>query len=332
MADVLYIHGLGHFHPDTVIDNAFLESLAIGTSNDWILERVGIRERRTVLPLQYIADTKNADVRAADEAASLSSLDMAIAAASLALKRSGIRASQIGLVVAGGCVPSMNLPSEANRIARAMGLNVPAFDLNAGCASFGAQLHWLRLARAGLPEFVLIVNSEATTRVVDYRDRSAAVLWGDGAAAAIISSSVPASVRVTESGCGGDSSGADLIEIPRFGHFRQQGSLVQRFAIKTMQGCLARSVDRLRSRASTNASIYFVGHQANGTALERVAASAALEGSQQLQHVALFGNTGAAGAPSVLSQNWGALVPGVGVALAVVGAGLSFAWLELEVS
>jgi 3-oxoacyl-[acyl-carrier-protein] synthase-3 len=71
----LYLHGVGHFHPETRLDNAFFEQLDIGTSDAWILERVGIRERRTVLPLDYIKQTRNRDLRAADEAATLSTVE-----------------------------------------------------------------------------------------------------------------------------------------------------------------------------------------------------------------------------------------------------------------
>ena len=249
----LYLHGMGHFHPPTIIDNAFLEALDIGTSNDWILERVGIRERRTVLPLDYIRDTRNADLRAADEAALCSSLDLAERAAELALKRAGISARDIGLVVAGGCCPGANLPSDAARLAACLQMLVPTFDLNAGCSSFGAQLHVLGAMQAALPDYVLVVNAEATTRVVDYAERSAAVLWGDCATAAVVSPRVAAPLRLTGSGIDGDPRGAAAVSIPRFGHFTQQGSAVQRFAIKTMSSCLRRSLERFSAQPGAGA-------------------------------------------------------------------------------
>ena len=80
---MLYLHGLGHFHPENVITNQFLEELDIGTSNDWVLERVGIRERRTSLPLAYIRETKNRDTRAAYEASIYSNAQTGAAAARL---------------------------------------------------------------------------------------------------------------------------------------------------------------------------------------------------------------------------------------------------------
>ncbi len=114
----LYLHGLGHFHPENVIDNALLEGLDIGTNQEWILERVGIRERRTVLPLDYLLRTRNADVRAGQEAALYTNAETGRRAALHALERAGLQPKDIGMVVAGGCVPEMAIPAEAARIAR----------------------------------------------------------------------------------------------------------------------------------------------------------------------------------------------------------------------
>src|SRR3954465_12467854 len=97
----MYLHSLGHFHPETVLDNRFLESLDIGTDDAWITERVGIRTRHTVLPLDYIKQTRNADPRAALEAATLSNAETGARAAKVALERARLRPEDIGLVVAG---------------------------------------------------------------------------------------------------------------------------------------------------------------------------------------------------------------------------------------
>ncbi len=109
----LYLHGVGHFHPENVIDNHFLEQLDIGTTDQWILERVGIGERRTVLPLDYLKRTRNADLRAADEAALYSNVETGRRAALHALERAGLKPADIGMVVAGGCAPQMQIPAEA---------------------------------------------------------------------------------------------------------------------------------------------------------------------------------------------------------------------------
>ena len=170
----LFVHALGHFHPENVIDNRFLEELDIGTSDEWITERVGIRERRTVLPLEYIKKTRNADVRAAQEAALYSNVETGKRAANVALERAKLAASDIGMVIAGGCSPEMCIPAEACRIAAALGIEAPAFDVSSACSTFAAQLHLLASMR-GLAPYVLVINPENNTRTVSYADRSTAV-------------------------------------------------------------------------------------------------------------------------------------------------------------
>jgi 3-oxoacyl-[acyl-carrier-protein] synthase III len=327
----LHLHALGHFHPENVIDNRLLEDLDIGTNDEWILERVGIQTRRTVLPLDYIKRTKNADVRAAAEAALYDNVATGKRAAEHALARAGLAPSDIGMVVAGGCCPEMSIPAEACRIAAALGIEAPAFDLNSACSSFGAQLHLLA-SMSGLPPYVLVVNPENTTRVVDYADRSSAVLWGDGTSAAIVSTTVPSRVRVVDSLLGSSPAGAALVTIPRSGHFAQDGSAVQRFAIKTSLACLLELLPAAREQALRSGGVVrFVGHQANALVLETVTRRAEIAPDAHFSNVAAFGNTGAAGAPSVLSQHWEDLKDGDAVVVVVVGSGLTWAGLRIEV-
>jgi len=328
----LYLHGLGHFHPENVIDNHFLAALEIGTNEQWILERVGIRERRTVLPLDYLRQTRNADIRAGAEASTLTNVQTGVKAAQLALERAGLQAADIGMVVAGGCSPEMQIPSEASRIAAALGIEAPALDINSACSSFGAQLHLLGQMNP-LPRFVLVVNPENTTRCVDYRDRSTAVLWGDATSAAVVSADEPARLRITQTLLGSSPKGCALVTIPRFGHFAQEGSAVQRFAIKTTLSCLEAMLPAARARAaSTGGRVRFIGHQANGMMLDSVAKRAHFEPQDHFRNVEQFGNTGAAGAPSVLSQRWDELSAGDTIVLVVVGSGLTWAALQIEVA
>jgi len=327
----LYLHALGHFHPENVIDNRMLEELDIGTSDEWILERVGIRERRTVLPLEYIQQTKNADLRAGQEAALYSNVETGRRAALMAIERAGISPGDVGMVVAGGCSPEMQIPAEACRIAQALGLEVPAFDLNSACSSFGAQLHVLA-SMSGLPRYVLVVNPENNTRLVSYADRTSAVLWGDGTAAAIVSSEVRAPACIVETTLASSPAGAGSVVIPRFGHFSQDGGAVQRFAIKTTQACLEAMLPGARARThETGGRIHFIGHQANLLVLESVARRAGLGWDEQWHNVIQYGNTGAAGAPIVLSQHWDQLKPGHSVIVAVVGSGLTWSSLRIDV-
>lgn len=331
----LYLHALGHFHPDNVIDNQFLEELDIGTTDTWILERVGIRTRRTVLPLDYIRTTRNADPRAAMEAALYDNAETGRRAGLHALTRAGLAPRDIGLVIAGGCGADMAIPADACRIAAALDIDAPAFDIGSACSSFGAQLHALRMMAASgeLPPYVLVVNPENTTRVVRYDDRATAVLWGDGTSAAIVSAQVPARARVVATALASSPAGAGAVTIPRAGHFTQDGSAVQRFAIKTTLACLAAALPAARARvAATGGALRFVGHQANRLMLEAVTRRAELAPEQHWHNVEDYGNTGAASAPTVLSQRWDELSPGDAVVMVVVGSGLTWSSLRVELA
>src|SRR5258708_39012480 len=113
----VFLHGLGHFHPENEITNAFLESLDIGTTDPWIMERVGIRSRRTTLPLDYIRTTRNRDPRAAQEATLYTHAEAGRRAAEMALARAGMTAAHVGLVVAGYSAMDTATPAEACDIA-----------------------------------------------------------------------------------------------------------------------------------------------------------------------------------------------------------------------
>jgi 3-oxoacyl-[acyl-carrier-protein] synthase-3 len=322
---------MGHFHPETEIDNRFLEDLDIGTSDAWILERVGIRTRRSVLPLDYIRRTRNADVRAAQEASLYTNAETARRASLIALRRAGLNPSDIGLVLAGGCSAEMSIPAEACRVADALGIDAPAFDVSSACSSFGAQV-WLLSALAKTPMFVLVVNAENNTRVIDYRDRSSAVLWGDATSAAIFSAAVPARLRVGGATLGSHPRDWRAVTIPKHGHFQQEGAAVQRFAIRRTAACLQEALPAVRARlADANGKLHFIGHQANLLMLEAARRRAGLAEAEHWSNVEHFGNTGAAGAPSVLSQHWNELAAGDDVLLVVVGAGLTWSSLHIDV-
>lgn len=327
----LYLHGLGHFHPENVIDNKFLEDLDIGTTDDWILDRVGIKTRRTVLDLDYLRKTRNQDPRAAYEASKYSSAETGKRAALHAIERAKISPADIGMVIAGGCAPEMCIPAEACRVAAALGIEVPALDINSACSSFAAQMYMLSQMDR-LPEYVLVVQPENTTRVIDYSDRATAVLWGDGTAAAVVSTRVPSNKRITSTTLASSPAGCGLVVVPRTGHFAQDGSAVQRFAIKTTQAQLEAMLPDARAlREKTGGHLRFVGHQANLTMLRSVARRAEIDAEEHWHNVADYGNTGAAGAPTVISQHWDELAAGDVVLLVVVGSGLTWSSLRLEI-
>ena len=326
---MIHLHGIGHFHPENEIDNAFLESLDIGTNDRWIVDRVGIRNRRTVLPLDYIRTTKNKDLRAAKEAALYSNAQTGARAARMAIERAGLQPADIGMVVAGGCSPDTCIPAEASRIAKELGLAVPAFDLHSACSTFGAQIDLVGRMGENLPDFVLLVQPENTTRVTDFSDRSSAILFGDATSAVVVSTKIPAKVRVAHSVFGGNPAGCDEVMIPRTAHFSQNGAAVQKFAIKQMSALLAETQARVGPERQDR--LTYIGHQANLTMLEAVCRRCDIPPERHLHNIIEYGNQAAAGAPVVLSQNWDRLRPGDVVALVVVGSGLSWSSLQIEI-
>lgn len=251
----------------------------------------------------------------------------------MALDRAGLKPSDIGMVISGGCSPDECIPAEACRVAELLGIDAPALDINSACSSFCAQLHFLASMRPEkLPEFVLVVNPENSTRVVDYTDRSSCILWGDGTSAAILSPRVPGRWRITETLFRGDPAGADKVKVPRAGHFTQQGSAVQAFAIKRATETfheLAKSylaADPARQRSE----LTFIGHQANLRMLEAVQRRCEVPAEKHFFNVDRRGNCGASGAPSVLSERWDDPTVGDAIAMAVVGSGLAWAGVLLE--
>ena len=326
---MIYLHGVGHFHPENTIDNEFLANLDIGVDENWVIDRVGIHKRRTVLSLDYITHTKNSDPRSAAEASTYNNAQTGARAALLALDRAGLTCSDVGMVVAGGCSPQYSIPSEACMIAAELGIEVPAIDLNSACSSFAMQLHFLNSMRPeAMPDFVLVVNPENTTRTIDYTDRRTAVLWGDGTCAAVVSSKISAPAEIKFSTYSSDPSGWNKVVIPRGGHFRQDGAAVQTFAIKRT----VETINKLRVNAVNNNSdkSFFIGHQANLRMLQSVCNRAGISADRHLFNVDQFGNCGAAGAPGVLSQNWDDFKSGDELALAVVGSGLAWGGILLQ--
>jgi 3-oxoacyl-[acyl-carrier-protein] synthase-3 len=329
----MFLHSVGHFHPENVITNAFLESLDIGTNDAWITERVGIRTRHTVLPLEYLKLTRNREPREAIGAALYTNAETGARAARLALARAGLQPSDIGMVIAGGCSPDECIPAEACRVAEKLGIDAPAFDVNSACSSFAAAVHLLDgLRPERMPEFVLVVNPENSTRVVDYSDRQSCVLWGDGSSAAIFSPRTPGRFQVKETLLRGDPSGADKVKVPRLGHFTQQGPAVQTFAIKRSCETLAEMRRRFLAGGPDRSpgDLTYIGHQANLRMLEAVVKRTEVPEGRHLYNVDQRGNTGAAGAPGVLSEHWDDPRLGDHVAICVVGSGLAWAGMLLE--
>lgn len=318
----LYLHGLGHFHPENEITNQFLTDLDIGTNEEWIDERVGISSRRTVLPLDYIRETHNTDLTAAFEAAEYDHADTGRIAGEMALARAGIGPEDVGMVIAGSSCPDYMSPADACMIAERLGIEAAAFDMNSACTSFHVALYMLANMRPeAVPEHVLVVTPESLTTTVDYSDRSAAVLWGDGTTAAVVSTKIPSNIEVLGNVLESSPAGADKVVVPHFGHFGQEGRTVQMFAIKKT----IRVLKQLRNAyARDDRDFHFIGHQANLRMLETVCRQADIDDAHHHFNVIDYGNTGAAGSPGVVSMRWDEWRDGDDVAIVGVGSGLTW--------
>jgi 3-oxoacyl-[acyl-carrier-protein] synthase III len=327
---MIYVHGFGHFHPENVITNKFLEDLDIGTTEEWILDRVGIESRRTVLPLDYIRETKNADPELGYKVRLYSNARGGAEAARMAIARAGITPQDIGLVISGSSIPEYLVPSEASTVAGELGIDVPCFDLNAACTTYGMQINFLDMMKPEkLPPYILILNIELTTLGVDFSDRASAVLFGDAASATVVSASVPSQMTFTDCHVFGKPTQWDKIIVPKLGYFSQDGNAVQKFAIVKMTDSL-RAVQA--SHAGSCARFLFVGHQANFGVLKTTCERTDIREDAHWHNVTQFGNTGCAGAVVVLSQHWEDLQAGDCVAVVLVGGGLSWTRMVLNVN
>ncbi len=326
---MIYLHGMGHFHPENVITNSFLADLDIGCSEEWIMERLGIESRQTILELDYIRSTKNRDPRQALEASIYSHGEIGARAAEMALKRAGISAEDIGLVICGCSAPGHVSPAEAACVAAEMDITVPCLDITSACTTFGAQIYMISMMQpAASTPYILVVNPESLTQTIDYSDRGSVPIFGDCATAAVVSLTVPSDITIDNCLLESNPAGWDKVMVPRLEHFVQDGNAVQGFAIRKATEGLR------RLQASYNGGdidrFKFVGHQANLGMLQSVSERCGINESNHWHNVVKYGNTGCASGPSVLSQNWDRIKPGDHLALVLVGSGLTWVSMMIE--
>ena len=335
------IVGMGAFAAPTVIDNSFFAELGMDTNAEWITERVGIRSRRSVLSREAITElmagrTTLSELRRSGRLLSLAQMcEPAWRQATQRAGTMGKAAAEIDCVIAGLSIPDYEIPANACAIAAHLDLKAAAFDVNSACSSFVVDLHVARaLLATGQARNLAIFNPERYTTRLDFHDRSSAILFGDGATATILAAKAPESgaatperpphrgLRVVDTLIHSDPSGHELVRIAVGEHFQQNGRAVQKFAVTSTVA----TVQELLARQGLTAQDlrYFVGHQANLRMLMSAADKLGITPEQHLYNVDRLGNQGAAGAPSVLTEHWDRFRPGDWLAVAVVGAGLTW--------
>ena len=316
VAPVAQILSLGAYLPEAVLTNADMEAM-VETSDTWIMQRTGIRERHRVAPGQGVAA-------------------MGARAAAEALAAAGN--PTVDAIIVASCSVEAPLPSAACLIQRELGLSgMPAFDLNAACSGFVYGLALANsLVRSRALERVLLIASEALTPMVDYTDRSTCVLFGDGAAAAVVGSGAPeGGIRaVLWAADGGD---ADLIYFgtppgePRGGRaIRMSGRGTFRTAVERLSEAAGELCERAGWRGSD--VDWFIPHQANLRIIEAAAKRLGVPMDRVILNVERVGNTSAASIPLAIHEAAasGRLEPGQRIVSVAFGSGVTWGGIALE--
>lgn len=330
--------GMGHWFPPTVLANQFYEDLDIGSSSDWIADRVGILERRSVLShadIQKLRHGETTREQLLAEGRLMSMADMAVEPWHLAKERAlqgGCAQVDPDLVLSGSSVPDWDIPANACAIAHKLAIECAGFDVNSACSSFAVNLHVARgLMKSGMAQTAALFNIERYTTRIDYADRASCVLFGDSAAAGILTV-LEDRENHTDGPCEGlelldtvvhsSPAGAPHVRLPDGGVFAQNGAAVQKFAV-TKTVSVAREIMDRNGLVSEDIQ-YFIGHQANKRMLTSAAEKLGLIPEQHLFNVDYYGNQGGSGAPVVLSMNWDKYRSGDYIVVAVVGSGLTW--------
>jgi 3-oxoacyl-[acyl-carrier-protein] synthase III len=313
------ITGVGAYVPERVLTNTDLESM-VDTSDEWIVERTGIRERR-------IAE----DGQAAS--------DLALPACRDALAQAGVRAEDIDYIVVATATPDMIFPATACIVADQLGSpKAAAYDLLAGCTGFMYALAQAYGALAGgLAERALVIGSETLSKITNWNDRSTCIIFGDGAGAAVVE-------RVAEGGflgfeLGADGSGGSDLCVPASGsrtpitpqtidqelqYIKMNGREVYRFATRVM---VTSAESLLEACGATIDDVdLYVPHQANKRIIDHAAKHLGLPPEKVLVNIDRYGNTSSASIPLGLVEavEDGRIKPGTRVLLSGVGAGLTW--------
>jgi 3-oxoacyl-[acyl-carrier-protein] synthase III len=313
------ITGLGVHVPERVLTNAELATI-VETSDQWIQERTGIRERR---------------IAADDEALT----DIALPAARAALEDAGVAAEDIDLLICATVTPDMMFPTSSALLADALGApHAAAYDLLAGCTGFVyAIAQAYGMLASGLSRRALVVGGDVLSKILDWEDRSTLVLFGDGAGAVVME-------PVTEGGflgfeLGADGGGGEYLWYPGSGsrHFDNPDSFVKmngrevfKFATRVMVSSATAVLDEC-GKTVDDVDVY-VPHQANKRIIDYAVDKLGISSEKTIVNVDRYGNTSSGSIPLALADARadGRLQDGALVLLTGMGAGLTWGSALIE--
>ena len=314
------ITAIGGYLPDDILDNKELSKM-VDTSDEWIMTRVGIKERRILRDPQ------------------LGTSHLGACAVKDLLKNKNISPDEIEVILCATSTPDNIFPSTASKIAEAVGIkNAFAFDIQAACSGFLVGLNIATgFIESGRYKKVLVVAAEKMSFMVDYQDRQTCPLFGDGAAAALVEPTTEEGIGIVD--CmihtdgigyqhlhmksGGSVSPASFETVQRREHFiHQEGAAVFKHAVSNMsQVC----EDILKRNQLTGADIdWLVPHQANLRIIDAVVKRTAIPQERVMINIEHIGNTSAASVPLCLWEYRDQLKKGDKLLLTAFGAG--FIW------
>ncbi|MBG0830625.1 ketoacyl-ACP synthase III [Planomonospora sp. ID67723] len=306
------ILAFGHYQPSNVVTNDDLAK-TLETSDEWIQSRVGIKERRIAPPVE-------------------SEIDLAVQAGGKALAASGLSAADIDLVIVATCTLETQIPNAAGRVAARLGVDAPgAFDVNSACSGFCYALAVANDAvRAGSATHVLVVGTEKFSPWLDWTDRTTAVIFADGAGAAVVGPSDTPGIGPVVWGSDGDKSDAILVK-DRNSFLHQEGQTVFRWATTALHPVARQACERAGVDPADLAA--FVPHQANLRIIEAIARKIGADNAVIAKDIVLAGNTSAASIPMALSRmiERGEVESGGLALLFGFGAGLTYAGQVIEI-
>jgi len=316
-----HILGTGSYAPSRILTNYDLEKI-IDTSDAWIVERTGIRQRH---------------IAADDEATS----DMAVEAAKKALEMSGTDASDLDMIIVGTISPDMQMPSCAVLVQAKLGAKRAfAFDISAACAG---SLYGLSIAdnfiRTGAARRVLVIGAELLSRIVDWSDRNTCVLFGDAAGAFIVGPSPQPGHGLISTHLHSDGTAAGILSIPGGGSRHPQsedvlarkmhkvamsGREVYKFVVRVLPEAI---LEALAAQGLKPGAIdHVVTHQANVRIVESVMDRLGIPREKCWLNIDRYGNTSSASLPLSLDEanRAGRLKSGDLIAMMAIGAGMAW--------
>lgn len=321
------IAGVGAYVPRRVMTNRELETM-VETSDTWIRERTGVRERRIAAPEEAVSD-------------------LGLVAARAALSQAHLKAEELDLIIVATCTPDVLFPSTACLLQYRLGATrAAAFDLGAACSGF---LYALAVGdqyiRTGAARRVLVVGAEAMSRITDWTDRTTCVLFGDGAGAVILTVAHGEARGLLSTHLHADGALWDLLCVPGGGsrrppsravlehrdqYIQMKGNETFKVAVRALEEA---SREALAANHLSVADLdLFIPHQANERIILAVADRLGLPFAKIVINLDRYGNTSAASIPLALAEavEQGRLKEGAVVLLAAFGAGLTWASVLLR--